>query len=426
MNNNKIAVSRTYYTPSQWQQMLADGDKKLVSNFGLDLDQELKNDPLYRDWDDNHRLFTNVAYDLYVWHQEQFSSCSASKAAGRPRADILLIFMIFFFKQVKGCSLLHMMHELKVNLFLQSIIFSHLGRVVVFPKRPTIVKYLKQMASAELFSRVFEASVQNYLRIASENLEPAGDIYEDIQVGQDGAIDATFLTTPGCVRSKEEFQAIKDGNWEEKFANLRTHASNCQKDPNTTYGAKYGVYHFGYKATFVIDVASKLVVSFRLCAAHMHDVLELVPACSTPSFPDTMTHIWADSGYISKDKAQTLKDKGIDIDCSKRGYKNKPLTDEDIAWNSHVSHYRIGVEHCFSYLKNAMNFRIYCKSKVMALAEFAMVVLAQNSARLQAIIDKRVHRPRKKSSTIWFMLIYDSSEEFKLSYLNQVSLPLAG
>ena len=63
----------------------------------------------------------------------------------------------------------------------------------------------------------------------------------------------------------------------------------------------------------------------------------------------------ADSAYTGEDQEKTIEDKKM-INCvNEKGYRNKPLTEKQIAKNKEKSRIRARVEHVFGFIENSMN-----------------------------------------------------------------------
>ncbi|MDR1878212.1 MAG: transposase, partial [Bacteroidales bacterium] len=64
---------------------------------------------------------------------------------------------------------------------------------------------------------------------------------------------------------------------------------------------------------------------------------------------------YADSAYTGESQEQIIKDKEMINRVCEKGYRNKPLTDEQKANNREKSHIRSRIEHIFGFMKMSMN-----------------------------------------------------------------------
>jgi len=65
--------------------------------------------------------------------------------------------------------------------------------------------------------------------------------------------------------------------------------------------------------------------------------------------------LYADSAYTGEDQEAVYKKKKVINKIIEKGYRNKPLTEEQIANNKEKSRTRARVEHLFGFVENSMN-----------------------------------------------------------------------
>ena len=404
MNKSKIAVQIQNYTLSTRQQKLIDAGISGFFNFGLSSDEDIQQHVFYSSWDSCHLLFKIAAVKLVQWEQKQREAHKETnpKRAGRPKADLLVVFIILFFQKMQGYSLVNMLqHHLRFDLLLRSAIFSHLGEQVDFPKRTTLMKYQELFSKDGVIEDIFMTHTDILQGKAAFYLNNASNEYEDISVGEVGAIDASFFEVNRYKKSQNKTAGSKKDSdkSQEKSAGINK-ASERQIDPDAKWTIKRNCAYHGYKGTFIIDVASGMITVVTLVSANCHDITQLKDACKKlPSSMKNMKKLLADSGYASKKiQSELLQEHNVNLVHSKRPYKNKPLTQLDIEHNHQVSHLRITIEHTFAHIKNDQKFRIRTKRKIKATGELLMAVIAHNVLRMQGIIDGRVHKVRTKSA----------------------------
>ena len=93
---------------------------------------------------------------------------------------------------------------------------------------------------------------------------------------------------------------------------------------------KNGVNHFGYKNHIDIDVKHKLIRSYEVTPASVHDsnVFEELLDENNSS-----KDVWADSAYGSAEKRETLKEDGCRGHIQPTGGRDKKLTQPQIEAN---------------------------------------------------------------------------------------------
>ena len=67
---------------------------------------------------------------------------------------------------------------------------------------------------------------------------------------------------------------------------------------------------------------------------------------------------YADSAYTGEEQEKIYEKKKVINKVIEKGYRNKPLTDEQKASNKEKSRTRVRVEHIFGFVENSMNSSI--------------------------------------------------------------------
>jgi len=102
-----------------------------------------------------------------------------------------------------------------------------------------------------------------------------------------------------------------------------------------------------------IDEEYKLIRGYGVTGAASHDsvpYLDVLPA--EASYPDQ--EAFADSAYSSKEINSKLKERGYLPMICEKGYRNKPLSEEQKKMNRMRSRIRCRVEHVFGSMKMRM------------------------------------------------------------------------
>ncbi len=191
-------------------------------------------------------------------------------------------------------------------------------------------------------------------------------------------IDATIVPAPRQRNSRDDNAVVKAGevppDWE-------THpAKNRQKDKDARWTKKHGKSHFGYKNHINIDRRHKLVRRYAVSTASVHDSQKLEDVLD----PDnTVSGVWADSAYRSKETEETLAERGMTSHIHRRGSRNKPLTPRQEAANKTRSKVRARVEHVFGVQHTGMGGKfVRTIGIVRAGVKIGMQNLAYNMRRL--------------------------------------------
>ena len=152
-----------------------------------------------------------------------------------------------------------------------------------------------------------------------------------------------------------------------------------QKDLDARWTKKNNETHYGYKNHAKVDRDSKMIVDYKVTSANVHDSRPFADLID-----ETDQDIWADSAYVGEELEASIKAKNpkIKLHIIEKGYKNKPLTDEQKASNREKSRIRCRVEHVFEVMTQSMEaMMVRTIGKARAEREIAMKNLAYNLKR---------------------------------------------
>ncbi len=189
-----------------------------------------------------------------------------------------------------------------------------LGREPV-PDETTICKFRHLMEKCNLGDELF--------RIVNVYLEENG-----MKVSRGTIVDATIINAPSSTKNKDK-----------------------QRDPDMHQTRKGNQWYFGMKAHIGVDSRSKMIHSVVATAANVHDSQVLEDLLHGDE-----TRVWGDSAYagqgdVIREHAPNAKDF-----TNQKGFRNRPLTEEDAARNRTKSKVRAKVEHPFLVLKRIFGF----------------------------------------------------------------------
>jgi len=171
-----------------------------------------------------------------------------------------------------------------------------------------------------------------------------------LYVNEGKIIDASFVEVPRQRNRRDENEKIKNGEGDDLWNDKPRKKS--QKDIDARWTKKNQESHFGYKDHAKIDAKSKLIDTYVVTSAEVHDSQ---PTEQLIRDTDKGQELYADSAYVGETIDTMLKDKGIIPRIIERAYKNNPLTDEQKAENNIKSKTRCRCEHTFGFITNTMN-----------------------------------------------------------------------
>lgn len=180
----------------------------------------------------------------------------------------------------------------------------------------------------------------------NETLDAAG-----IFANEGKMIDASFVEVPRQRNSREENEHIKEKGtapkeWEKQTNKL------AQKDVDARWTKKNNTTFYGYKNHVKGDVKTKLIKDFVVTDASVHDS-QTVEQLLTEE--DKGQELYADSAYTGQEQEKIYQKKGVIEKIIEKGYRNKPLTEEQKGNNKQYSKTRVRVEHIFGFVENSMN-----------------------------------------------------------------------
>lgn len=203
------------------------------------------------------------------------------------------------------------------------------------PDANTIRNFFEGLKEKGLGERLFQDFVDDLLE--------KGFIFNEGQI-----VDASFVLAPRQHNTREENKKIKAGEggelWNDKPNKKR------QKDIDARWTQKGGEDFFGYKVSAKVDGKSKFLKKIAVTAASPHD---------SKMFPDLMDEsdrgqaAFGDSAYVGQE--ETLQKYGLKDEICEKGYRGKPLTDEQREENRKKSSIRSRVEHVFGFMEGAMH-----------------------------------------------------------------------
>jgi len=102
---------------------------------------------------------------------------------------------------------------------------------------------------------------------------------------------------------------------------------------------------------------------------------------------DEVQELWADSAYTGEDQENTIKRYKVNNKVHEKGYRNKPLSEEQKELNKGKSRIRARVEHVFGFMEQSMN-KLYVRSIGIQRASgfVALVNLTYNLFRYEQLV----------------------------------------
>lgn len=265
---------------------------------------------------------------------------------GRPPFDCVLMFKILILQSLYNCSDEQMQFFILDRLSFMR--FLKLGLESRIPDARTIWLFRETLKKANVMEKLF---LQFETVLQANGFEAKG--------GQ--MVDAHFIEVPRQHNKKDENKLIKETS---KAPATWSAKKKAHKDLDARWTKKNKRTFYGYKNHVNVDKKHKLIRTFNVTSACVHDSQRLGALLSK----EYGENVWADSAYQSEDQEAALKAAGYKSQIIERAYRGKPLTEKQKEDNKQKSKIRARVEHVFGHIKTSMN-GAYVKTIGQARAE---------------------------------------------------------
>jgi IS5 family transposase len=255
---------------------------------------------------------------------------------GRPPFDKLMMFKALIIQSLYNLSDDQLEYQIVDRTSFKR--FLGLKKSDKVPDSKTFWHFREQLIEKDVIMSLFTTF--------NETLDSAG-----VFANEGKMVDASFVEAPRQRNSREENKHIKETGtapkeWDDKPNKKR------QKDINARWTKKNNSTFYGYKNHVKSDTKTKLIEKFEVTDASVHDS-QPVEALLTEK--DEGQPFYADSAYTGEEQEKVYKKKKVINRVNEKGYRNKPLTDEQKAGNREKSKTRARVEHIFGFVENSMN-----------------------------------------------------------------------
>jgi IS5 family transposase len=291
----------------------------------------------------------------------------AQGPGGRPPYDPIMMFKILILQRFYNLS--DDQTEFQILDRFSFMRFLGLTTNDRVPDSKTIWLFREQLVNQKVVDKLFKKFLIS--------LEKNGLVIHEGKI-----IDASFVEVPKQRNSRDENRQIKEGQtpekWEENPSKL------AQKDIDARWTKKNNTSFYGYKDHIKIDGKSKLIESYTVTSASVHDSQELNKLLEKS---DKGQEVYADSAYKGEEQNQILKKRKVIDQVHEKGYKNNPLNKRQIKRNKKKSTIRARVEHVFGFMENSMN-KLFIRTigKKRAEAVIGLINLTYNLFRATQLL----------------------------------------
>ncbi len=255
--------------------------------------------------------------------------------AGAKPYDVVMLFKILILQRYYGLGDSQVEYQILDRTSFKTFLGLETGDKV--PDEKTIWSFRERITKTGLVEELFEQFVSF--------LEEKELLFNEGQM-----VDASFTVAPRQRNSREENKQIKEGKGDDLWndqPNKKKH-----KDIDARWTKKNGETFYGYKNHAKVDTKSKFINTYTVTDASVHDS-QALDDLLTEKDKDQDLH--ADSAYTGEEQDKTIAKYQMNNKVHEKGYRNKPLTDEQKANNTNKSKIRARVEHVFGFMEQSMN-----------------------------------------------------------------------
>lgn len=327
-------------------------------------DKAVRLEELHTMGDPLARLDEVIDWTLFAPVLARLPKAEPSGLGGRPRYDPLLMFKALVIQNLYQLSDAQLQFQLTDRLSFKR--FLGLSNADKSPDEKTFWAFREILTKHEFIAPLFETF--------HSALQARGMFARKGQI-----VDATFVEVPRQRNSREENARIKTGaspdGWEDHPQKAR------QKDVDARWATKNHERHYGYKNHVKVDSQSKLIESYTVTSASVHDSQALEELIEEG---DPTTYV--DSAYTGAACEAIFAQRNVKAKPIARAYRNKPLNGTQKRINRARSRTRVRVEHVFATMRMCMRSGWNrCIGMIRNRVMIAMTNLVYNMVRFEQI-----------------------------------------
>ena len=306
----------------------------------------------------------------YSLESKLLNSNKKNNAGAKPY-DVVMMFKIMILQRYYGLGDTQIEYQVLDRLSFKKFLGLESGDKV--PDEKTVWAFRENLTNSGLVGEIFEQFTQF--------LSTKGLIMNEGKM-----VDASFTIAPRQRNTREENQMIKEGRgkelWNDK-PNKKKH-----KDVDARWTKKNNETFFGYKNHAKVDTKSKFIDSYEVTDASVHDSQPLDKLLSEK---DKEQDFHADSAYTGEEQERVIAKYKMNNKVHEKGYRNKPLTDEQKASNHEKSKTRARVEHVFGFMEQSMKGLIVNSVGIIrANGIIGLINLTYNLLRYEQVVRLKI------------------------------------
>ena len=270
------------------------------------------------------KINETVDWEVFRPALEKARDKGRQSTVGPKGYDVILLFKILILQSLYNLSDDSTEFQILDRHSFGRFLGLHISQKV--PDATTIWRFREDLVKAGIVEKLF-ATFDTHLR-ANGFMAMKGQI-----------VDASIVNVPKQRNSRDENARIKEGDIPEDWPENKRR----RKDVDARWTKKNGKSFYGYKNHISVDVKYKLIRSYAVTDAALHDSNVFEQLLADNSSKD----VWADSAYRSTERVERLAQDGFREHIQRKGSRNRPLTPREQEGNKTRSKVRSRIEHIF-------------------------------------------------------------------------------
>lgn len=286
--------------------------------------------------------------------------------AGRKAFDVILMFKILVLQSLYNLADDAMEYQIRDRISFMRFLGLNVSEGV--PDAKTIWLFREELGKLKLTRKLFD----QFARVLDE---------KGLKAKKGQIVDASIVNVPIQRNSREQNKKLKENEIPKEWnKNVER-----QKDPDAKWVVKNNRRYYGYKNHISVDVKNKLIRSYEVTNAAVHDsnIFEALLDSANSS-----KDVYADSAYRSRKNSQMLIDNGFRDNTHRKGCRGKKMTRWERQGNRTRSRIRARAEHTFGIqLKIAGNLISRAIGQLRNATKIGLRNLAYNIFRLPKLLN---------------------------------------
>ncbi len=246
-------------------------------------------------------------------------------SAGRKAFDVILMFKVMILQSLYNLSDDSIEYQIRDRISFMRFLGFNVDQTV--PDAKTIWLFRENLGRLKLAKKLFK----RFDRILHE---------KGFQARKGQIVDANIVNVPVQRNSREQNKKLKENEIPEEWnGNVKR-----QKDPDAKWIVKNNKRYYGYKNHISVDVKHKLIRSYEVTDASVHDSNVFEPLLDSGN---SSKDVYADSAYRSQKNSGIVAEYGFRDKIHKKGCRGKKLSRWERQGNRTRSRIRARVEHIF-------------------------------------------------------------------------------